>query len=1278
MKPNRSQQQALDSKVSTIISAGAGSGKTAVLTEKVYGLIEQGVIDINNLLVLTFTNPAAYSMKMKIIKKFKEVNSNFKDKVVSAHIQTYDSFSLDLVKKYSLELGLNPHINVVNEALMKSKVKDYINEVIDSKYISNIEDIRYFLNSLCFNGDDNLRTLIFDIYQKLESFTPSTREEFISNYNDIYLNKENLTNLFNKEIFHKSILPTINDIYKLLNDYSDLSVLSSLNEYISLIKVDETNYKLYQLNNEIDYLSFSTKIIEILKKYTKKVKVINEYSYKEKFIDDKTKISNNLKSYLVYFNVNEQVERLLKQKRIINLIFSVIKEVDIKIDNYKRLTSSYTFSDIAKYSLLLLKDERFKDIKEEIRNTYKFILVDEYQDTNDIQEEFINELVNNSDNKLFVVGDVKQSIYGFRNANPKLFIERRKKYLEEGETKAMVVDMNTNYRSIKKILDDINKYCESNMSLDHGNIEFNDNERLVYDEEVDLYKTNELEENKDGEYGISVISPLSLPYQEDKISIATPYIYVIAKDIITKINNKYQVIDKIEDNVIKYRDVKFSDFAILTRTGRTYKEFTYIFEKLNIPLNLVFDSAYRNEIIIEVIENIIRFTIDYLNNDETNYPHYFMSLARSYLYEYNDEKIFNILHVTNSFKGIDSFKRIENIKNNEIYLDIANFATNIISKDENISLIFNKLVSYFGIIKKLDRFGDIENNINIIEVFYSIIKSLDDASTSLEGLRLILDSLVANKIELKASKVVENNNAVTLETMHKSKGLEYKIVYIPFNDASFSEQTVKKPLVSKDYGLFIKNGYDFDIPLYNYFYKKEAESLKKEECDEFERIIYVALTRAKESLILVDNFKQNDKVCLYNEYYKAYKEQIAFNDDLFNICYLKEDLILKKIIPDYKIEVEIYNNLVLNNESYLEDKLNTFSDVNLLDNLRSLAIDELNAKKVFISQSKDSPIDKLTYKEIKASQEIRGSVLTYLRKNIYNGASYLLSYALKRLNSLTGCINFKELDNKYKNKLFLRNYLNYYNEISKDSSKQISFKISDPTSYYVLENIILPRLNVSLDIYPILSSYPNESKYRFISLKEEINPLSIKDNVKELKVEEVYDKLSVNDNIYSFKEKINKRASHKKEQVNLSLDKDIKEDIDQDKLSRGILYHKILELLDFKKKDYSFIKDNNIRKLIENIMNLDILKDVNEAKIYKEYQYLIDGQEGIIDLLLVYNDKIKIIDYKTKNIDDEAYNHQLNVYRSNIEKLFNITNIKMYLLSIVDCTFKEVNKEDIK
>ena len=205
MKPNRSQQQALDSKVSTIISAGAGSGKTAVLTEKVYGLIEQGVIDINNLLVLTFTNAAAYSMKMKIIKKFKEVNSNFKDKVVSAHIQTYDSFSLDLVKKYSLELGLNPHINVVNEALMKSKVKDYINEAIETGN-SKIDEYTNLANEYNFSETQSAK---LDI---------TSSDEYSI---DLDANVSLKSLVLNYHLQYKNSLPIATTLYKKVNDIED-------------------------------------------------------------------------------------------------------------------------------------------------------------------------------------------------------------------------------------------------------------------------------------------------------------------------------------------------------------------------------------------------------------------------------------------------------------------------------------------------------------------------------------------------------------------------------------------------------------------------------------------------------------------------------------------------------------------------------------------------------------------------------------------------------------------------------------------------------------------------------------------------------------------------------------------------------------------------------------------------------------------------------------------------------------------------------------------------
>ena len=1269
MKFNKSQQQALDSNVSTIISAGAGSGKTAVLTEKVYRLIDEGVIDTNNLLVLTFTNAAAYSMKMKIIKNFKEKNSPFQNKVVSAHIQTYDSFSLDLVKKYAFELGINPNINIVNQAIISSKVKDFINEVIDKKYENSEEKVRYSIHYLCFNGDQNLRNLIYDIYEALSSFTPDSRSNFINNYEDLYLNQDRLQEEFNSILFGNFLMQLINDLQAFLLKY-EIPLLNPLKEKLNEITLDEKNSKLILENTDYSIYDFATFILNFLSKITKKTNEVKNLEFNDEFIADKKKITDFIKKYYDYLNIDNQINLLLKQKPIIDLIFEVIKEVDEKISSYKKLTSSYTFADIANLSLSLLKDEKYKDIKKEIKDTYKFILVDEYQDTNDIQEEFINELIEGTDNKLFVVGDVKQSIYGFRNANPSLFIARRKKYKEDNQNSCSI-DMNTNYRSIKKILDDINKYCEANMSLEHGNIEFNESEKLIYDLDTDLYCYKELENNKNSQYGISVLIPTSLPYQAERFDINYPYIYAIAKDIINKINNKYQVIDEVKDGVIKYRDVTFKDFAILTRTGYSYQDFREVFEKFNIPLNLVFDSEYRNEIIIEVIENIIKFTLAYLNNDESNYPHYFMSLARSYLYEYNDEKIFNILFTLDNNNRIDNVQRIKNIKNSDVYLNIVDFANNVISKNENISSIFNKLISYFKIIEKLDKLGNIENNINVIEVFYSIVNSLDNASTSLEGLALMLKSLTDNKIELKGSTVVENNNAVTLETMHKSKGLEYKIVYIPFNEASYSNKA-KKPLVDKKYGLFIKNSYEFGTPKFNYLYNVKYESNKKEDSDEFERIIYVALTRAKESLILVDNFKKPDKGLLV-EYYKAYKRHIEFNDELFNLPVLKDDL-LTSIVKDFKVVIDFYNSLVLNDEAKIKDILTKFSDEDLIENLNTLAKDLLNFKRT--NGISKSLLKDLDYETLKATDGLKKTILEDLYELITHGANYIFGYVYKLLIPKTGEIKFTFLPSELQNKKYLKNFLNNYNNLVKDDSKKFQFDITNPINYFVLEKIVLPILGIDLDVKPILIFYPVDSYYELSSLKDEIKPLEQLEKKDEIEVEEVYSKLRTTNKIYEFKDKVNKRASHKVDK-NLSLDKEIVEDPNQGKLNKGILYHKILELFDFKKQDYTFIKDENVKKLIKNIVSLDILSDVKDADIYKEYQYLIDGQEGIIDLLLVYKDKIKIIDYKTKNIDDEAYNRQLNVYRSNIEKLFGSKDIKMYLFSIVDGTYKEVSKEEV-
>ena len=293
--------------------------------------------------------------------------------------------------------------------------------------------------------------------------------------------------------------------------------------------------------------------------------------------------------------------------------------------------------------------------------------------------------------------------------------------------------------------------------------------------------------------------------------------------------------------------------------------------------------------------------------------------------------------------------------------------------------------------------------------------------------------------------------------------------------------------------------------------------------------------------------------------------------------------------------------------------------------------------------------------------------LTYLTKILFS-LSTRLNYGL--FKKIKNKINIGYIDKndpyfieKMKYKAFFDNYMKILNE---DKIEVVDLKKFSDRSF----------LRFLLLFYP---SYLKNSlfkinfvdfKMKYLSIDEDIISLSNKEDINNLPV------LNVSDKIYEFKEKTYKRAS--KELAN--------EDKYNEELLASLDYgthmHFLLENLDFKNPDYSYIKEKKERIRIENVRKLDIFDDINEnTHIFSEYQYEMNGVSGSIDLLLVYENKIKIIDYKTSSIDDKEYIRQLNIYRKVIERDFKdykmVNNIEMYLLSIVKEKYKRVEKTDV-
>ena len=421
----KEQQLAIDKEGSNIIvSAGAGSGKTAVLTQRVIRKIKDGC-HVNRLLVLTFTNEAANEMKSRIRKSI--IKENLIDELIlldSSYITTFDSYALSLVKKYSYILNITSDISIVDEniiTILKYKELDSIFESMygDSEFDTLVKDF-------CLKDDLNLKQDIIRLSNKLNLLID--KDKYLDNYFDIY-NDTFLNNVVSKyERFIRDNVLELQGIYNELQKYISFDLVKKLDDYFSVL------FNAHCYEEYLPFLSLS------LPRFVG----VDELGlcYKEEL---KSKI-DDIKKLLKYDSNLDMVNSIKDTFKYINVIIKIIRELDKRICEYKYNNNSFEFNDIALMAIKIVTDN--EDIREEIKEYFNEIMIDEYQDTSDIREEFIKLIENNN---VYMVGDIKQSIYRFRNANPLIFKNKYDKYSKEDG--GIKIDLLKNFRSRDKVLE---------------------------------------------------------------------------------------------------------------------------------------------------------------------------------------------------------------------------------------------------------------------------------------------------------------------------------------------------------------------------------------------------------------------------------------------------------------------------------------------------------------------------------------------------------------------------------------------------------------------------------------------------------------------------------------------------------------------------------------------------------------------------------------------------------------------------------------------------------
>jgi len=792
-----------------LVSASAGSGKTAVLTERVFELIKEGT-KLSELLILTFTDDAASEMRTRIRSKLQELNDPKFDTVIasldSSNIQTYDAFFLNLVKKYYYKINLPSDIKLVDATVLELAKLKLLDEIFEERFDKRDENLLQLVEEFCVKNYKDLQKDILEIADKMNLL--SNKKAYLLNYEKEFLLKDKIEKDF--FLYEKSLLEKVSQMKSLLKEMSDPEFSEKLEENCNKI-LNVSNYdELYKAINDPE-----KKKMPSLKKGEKEEYPCIE-SEKKCFVN----LLKEIKGNLLFETKDMCVNQVLSGSNYCKTIIDIILDLEDRLAKYKAQYSIYTFADIQDFATQIIK---LSDINKEIKESFKYIMIDEYQDTSLSQEEFVKLIQNNN---VYVVGDVKQSIYRFRNADCSIFQDKFEKYgLHNGGER---IDLPDNFRSRREVVDFNNKVFEKIMNRKDTGIDYSKDHMMKYGNTV-----FDMMCDKNTSYVAEQINYDPIENKSEAFSEAS----VIASDIQRRILKGQMVYDS---EAKQLRAIGYKDFAILTLTKGEYEIYKKVFADYHIPLFAKSNPKIHQNDLTTIFENIVKLVSLYQQgNINRSFMHPFFSVARSFLFEEKDDKL-------------DELACTEDYSKFTLYDVIVKTVEDI--KELNLSNSILKIINNFDIYQKLYKIGDISINTGVLEYYHNIAIQMDQMNFSLIDLDLYFDDLRTREIEPDDNVKSDIKDCVQLMSIHSSKGLQFKFCYFPQIGKGFNlDSSSVKFGFDKNFGILVPNN-NFSIPtnFYHYLYKeKEISESVLEEL----RVFYVALTRPEEKIILLRNKK---------------------------------------------------------------------------------------------------------------------------------------------------------------------------------------------------------------------------------------------------------------------------------------------------------------------------------------------------------------------------------------------------------------------------------------
>lgn len=881
---NEQLQAILEKDSNILVAAAAGSGKTAVLVERIIHKILEEDVNIDELLVVTFTNAAASEMRQRILDAIytylEEHPENTKMqeqimKMARANICTIHSFCLDVIRNHFYEIGISPNIRIGKPNEMELLKRQVLEALFEEKYEKEDEDFLLLIDTYTnYRGDEPLKELLLKMIQNMNA-NPFTDEWLVNAVEDF--KPSEITKDFGQTKWGKILIQEIIEelqmwLLELEDIRRELAKFDELDKFTKTIEQDMDNLKQISTNleswdkaiekaNTIKWETWPRDKVEILTKEVAKEKR-DQVKKKWNKLKEKYFISN---SYQIQQDISQMYPKLVA-------IRNLIIEFNEAFAKEKLEKNVMDFHDIEHFALKILvqTDETGRKSPTQVafmyQEKFKEIAIDEYQDSNLIQEYILNTI--SKGNNIFMVGDVKQSIYKFRQARPELFLEKYETYqpkAKKREKDSLKIQLFKNFRSRKNVLDVTNYIFETIMSKDLGDITYNEEEYLNLGADYP-----DLEESlpSAGKTSIHVIDLKDHKEEEkeevEQVENAVLEARFVANQIQELVKSKYQVYDRKKG----YRDICYKDIVILLRSTQALAP---IYEKelnnQNIPVFSDTSSQYFDSIEIQTILSLLKI----IDNPMQDIP--FVSVLRSQIGKFDDNELICIKLNGQNEKNeyfYDTFlQAIENEKTEkELKEKMKGFLQNIehwrkqneyMALDEFIWQIYLEtgFYQYVGLMPN----GSIRQaNLNMLferarEYEKASFKGLFNFINYINGLRKASSDMDSAKV------ISENEDVVRIMSIHKSKGLEFPVVILSSTAKKFNLTDLNEPiLLHQDLGLgpkYIDEVRKIEYPTL----AKLAIGAKitKETLSEEMRILYVALTRAKEKLIITGVRKDFEK-----------------------------------------------------------------------------------------------------------------------------------------------------------------------------------------------------------------------------------------------------------------------------------------------------------------------------------------------------------------------------------------------------------------------------------